>query len=177
MAALKGRNNLVMMRFGGLPAVPAQSRRQKSSGPIRNSRRAPGLAGEVRERRREPAGQRPWWARHSASPTLSPAPPAPCPAGRRARLASGRGTDLDNAVGDADGEAHAERDEIADHHGAFLFLRPQDDAASRAGRDLAISFGRLAEREGLFDRRGAVVAGGEPGVSASSTRPKPTGRA
>ena len=59
MAALKGRNNLVMMRFGGLPAVPAQSRRQKSSGPIRDSRRAPGLAGEVRERRREPAGQRP----------------------------------------------------------------------------------------------------------------------
>src|ERR1700675_1911602 len=39
----------------------------------------------------------------------------------------------------------------------FLFLRPQDHPAGRAGRDRAIGFLRLAKAANLRDRRGAIV--------------------
>src|SRR6266436_3309736 len=41
---------------------------------------------------------------------------------------------------------------------ASLFLRPQYDPTSRAGRNLAIGFLRVAEATGLRNRRGAVVS-------------------
>ena len=69
----------------------------------------------------------------------------------------GRGAHLNEAVGHANHETHDERDEIADHE-SLLVLRPHHDAATRTICVLAISFLRLAEPEGLFYRRGAVIS-------------------
>jgi hypothetical protein len=60
-----------------------------------------------------------------------------------------RRADLDKAVRGAHRQPHEERDEIPKHRHLPLFLRPQYDPARRAGRDLAISFLRLAKAAGL----------------------------
>jgi transposase len=72
----------------------------------------------------------------------------------------GRGPHLDKAIGQANGEADEEGDQVPDHDG-LLFLRPQHDAASRACRDFAVGLLRLAEPAGRFDRRRTVISGDE----------------